>query len=34
LNTEETALAKAIGYTADEFQKIKEGKKRSSPTPF
>ncbi|MDR0376512.1 MAG: phage protease [Spirochaetaceae bacterium] len=27
LNAEETALAKALGYTAEEFQKIKEGKK-------
>jgi phage I-like protein len=26
-NCEETALARAMGYTAEEFQKIKEGKK-------
>jgi phage I-like protein len=27
LNAEETGLAKAMGYTTEEFQKIKEGKK-------
>jgi len=27
LNAEETALAKAMGYTAEEYQKFKEGKK-------
>jgi phage I-like protein len=27
LNAEETSIAKAMGYTAEEFQKLKEGKK-------